>query len=73
MVSNRSNSSRNGTSSPYGLYNTFTSAADSDMGCTRAAQLVLDDADPAGLLTVAGTQPDVVTLRKADLDRKVWS
>lgn len=35
--------------------------------------LELDDADPAGLLTVAWTKPDVVAVRKADLDGKVWS
>lgn len=35
--------------------------------------LVLDDADPAGRLTIARTKPNVVTARKPDLDRKVWS
>ena len=35
--------------------------------------LVLDNADPTRLPTVAWTQPDVVAIRKADLNRKVWS
>lgn len=40
---------------------------------TRLPSLVLDDADPAGLLTIAWTKPDVVAVREPDLDRKMWS